>query len=545
MRDARWLLVGLVASAVMQAPFTNYAHFASAVAPGDGRAIAWIITWVAHALATGEPLFDANMFFPSRGSLAMIDPMPALGVISAPLWYATGNAMLVYNVMKIAGPALSVWATAKLAYAWTRDELAALVAGIAFGCSSFTMLHNGHIQLTWSAGIPLIVLALDRWWTKPTWPRAALWWAAAVVTALISWYLAVIVAIAAGLWLVWLFVAAWRSDERAGDVTLKAIQLACGGLLAGAVLLPFAAPFFGRGSEAGETLAYAASWQSYLVPHEHTIAGRWLVSQGWANPQGIWGEHSLFVGWLVLALALAGAAFALSSHAREDRGRAAFLITLIAVSASLSLGPSPSGLAPFDLVARLPGASGFRATARFGLLVTLGCALLAGYGLAGLRRSLPRARIALPLAALVLVLAEPYVIDVPGGPPQAERMPDIYTLAVDDGAKAGVALPMYAGETFWFLESDYLLYSTSARFLPLANGFGRWAPDPYLDIARASRTFPSADAAAVMRAYGITHVMLHGARYGPGFGDLLNNVRAASDFSIVATRGDDFLLRVK
>jgi hypothetical protein len=93
MRDARWLLAGLIASGVMQAPFTNYAHFSSAVAPGDGRAIAWIVTWVAHALATGQPLFDANMFYPSRGSLAQIDPMPALGVLGAPIWFATGDAM--------------------------------------------------------------------------------------------------------------------------------------------------------------------------------------------------------------------------------------------------------------------------------------------------------------------------------------------------------------------------------------------------------------------------------------------------------------------
>lgn len=528
----------------MQAPFTNFAHFSSAVAPGDGRAIAWIITWVAHALASGHSLFDANMFFPSRGSLAQIDPMPALGVISSPIWYATGNAMLVYNVMKIAGPALSVWAAAKLAYAWTRDELAALVAGIAFGCSSFTMLHNGHIQLTWSAGVPLAILGLVRWWAKPTWPRAAAWWAAAVVTALISWYLAVMVAIAAGLWLVWMFVDTARHARLTRDLTLKATQLACGAVLAVAVLLPFAAPFFGRGSAAGETAAYAATWQSYLVPHEHTIAGRWLVSRGWANPQGIWGEQSLFLGWCVLALAIVGAVVGFRSRPVEDRSRVGFLVGLVLISASLSFGPSPSGFAPFDLIATLPGASGFRATARFGLLVTLGCALLVAYGLAWIGRSFPRTRIALAVAALALVMVEPYVLAVPGGRPQPERIPEIYKLALDDGARAGLALPMYAGETFWFLESDYLLYSTSARFLPLANGFGRWAPDPYLDIARASRTFPSADAAAVFRAYGITHVLLHGARYGPGFGDLLKKVRAARDFTIVTTRELDLVLRV-
>ena len=544
MRDARWLLAGLVASGVMQAPFTNYAHFSSAVSPGDGRAIAWIVTWVAHALAHGERVFDANMFYPVRGSLALIDPMPALGVIGAPIWFASGNAMLVYNVLKLVGPALSVWAVARLAYAWTRDEIGALIAGIGFGCSSFTMLHNGHIQLTWSAGIPMVILALERWWANGSWRRAAVWWIASIVTALISWYLAVMVAIAAALWLAWLIFTDWRPHPAARDWRLKAIQLSCGAALAIAVLLPFAAPFLNRGSEAGEAAAYAATWRSYLVPHEHTIAGRWLFSRGGTNPESMWGEQSLFLGWSLLALAVAGAATVIRSNAGDDRRRVAFLIALAAIAGSLSFGPSASGLAPFDLVALLPGASAFRATARFGLLVTLGCALLAAYGLAWIRRSADRARALVAIACLALVMAEPYVMDFPGGRPQPERIPEIYRLALQDDAEAAVALPMYAGETFWFLEADYLLYSTSARFIRLANGFGRWAPEPYLDIGRAARAFPSPETAVVLRSYGITHVLLHGARYGPGFGDLLNKVRDARDFTIVATRDLDFLLRV-
>jgi hypothetical protein len=369
-----------------------------------------------------------------------------------------------------------------------------------------------------------------------------MWWGAAVVTALISWYLAVMVAVAAGLWLVCLSVSA-RRETAASDLWLRALQLMCAALLAFAVLLPFAAPFLDRSSEAGETAAYAAAWQSYLVPHEHTTAGRWLVSRGWATPQGLSGERSLFLGWGMLALAVVGAASAISSSEAGDRRRIAFLLVLVTTAATLSFGPSVSGFAPFDLIAMLPGASAFRATARFGLLVTLGCALLAAYGLAWLRRSRPRLRVLLTVAALALIVAESYVIDA-GGVPQPERMPEIYTLALNDEVQAAVALPMYAGETFWFLEADYLLYSTSAQFIRLANGFGRWAPAPYLDIGRAARAFPSADTAAVLRAYGITHVLLHGARFGRGFGDVLNKLREAPDFTIVATRERDVLVRV-
>jgi len=47
----------------------------------------------------------------------------------------------------------------------------------------------------------------------------------------------------------------------------------------------------------------------------------------------------------------------------------------------------------------------------------------------------------------------------------------------------------------WFKEGDYLLYSTTADFLPLANGVGRWVPPSYLALGDAMRSFPSASTA--------------------------------------------------
>jgi hypothetical protein len=319
--------------------------------------------------------------------------------------------------------------------------------------------------------------------------------------------------------------------------SLIGYQLLPAGLLAIAVLLPFATPYLGRGSEPGEAAALAADWRSYLVPHDHTVVGRGLVAAGLAEPQGIWGERSVFLGWTFLALACAGAL--------TSRGpRRMFLVILALVAAALSFGPSSTGLAPFDLLARLPGAGGFRASARFALLVTLACAVLSAFGLSWLRRQLPATRRWLPLACAILFLGETFVVQFPGGPPAREEMPEVYRLAAADGAAAAVALPMYAGEPQWFLEGDYLLYSTTAGFIPLANGIGRWVPPEYLALGEATHDFPSPDTAAALRLYGITHVIFHGARFGADAPVLLERVRQGHDFTVVATRGSDTLLRV-
>jgi hypothetical protein len=60
----------LAVSAVMMSPFISLGSLGSALHSGDGRVQAWVLAWVAYALGSGQPLFDAKMFLPvphSRG----------------------------------------------------------------------------------------------------------------------------------------------------------------------------------------------------------------------------------------------------------------------------------------------------------------------------------------------------------------------------------------------------------------------------------------------------------------------------------------------
>ena len=529
------MLLMLAASLVMLSPFFNYASFDSALHSGDGRLQAWVLAWVGHALGTGAPLFEANMFYPTRTSLAYLDHTVTLGAIGAPIWWSTGNAILEFNLLMLVGPALGGYAMFLLARDWTNDTAAAIVAGLAYGFSSFTLLHNSHVKLTWNAGLPLAIRGFERWWVAPSWTRVLWWWIPAVATVLVSWYLALMLALLLAAWCMWLCVT---SDRQL--MSTRVIQLTAAGALAISVLLPFVAPYVGQSSEVGEAAAFGAGWQSYLVPSEHTVIGRWLVGRHVASPQGFWGERTLFAGWTLLTLAALGVATA----RRSRRRHAIFLSIIAAVAVSLSFGPSPHGLAPFDLLARLPGVSGFRAAARFALLVTFALALLAAMAVSSFRQRYPRAATATPMVLAILILFEVFVVDFPAGKPSPETPPEIYRLAVEDDARAAIALPMYTPENEWYREGDYLLYSTTAGFLPLANGVGRWVAPEYLAIAEASRGFPSPEAAAAFRYYGITHVLFHGARFGNQGPALLDRAARGGDFSVVTTRGSDTLLRV-
>ncbi|MGE0043641.1 MAG: hypothetical protein AB7V01_20910, partial [Vicinamibacterales bacterium] len=353
-------------------PFTNVAHVASAINEGDGRVQAWVLGWVAHAITTGRPLFDANMFFPAPEALAHTDHMAALGALAVPIWLATGNAVLAFNLLQLAGPALAGWGMFVLARDWTDDAAAAAVSGVAFGFSSFVFLHNAHLNLTWLAGIPLGILALDRWWEQPTWPRLGALWGVTIFTALVSWYLALMLGLVLAAYLVALVVA----RRGVPHAETRAWQVVAGLALGIAVLLPFVAPYLGRGAEAGEAAAFATDLRSYLVPSDVTWLGGLLHARGWTEARGIWGEKTQFLGWLALALASAGVVAGFRRRGLAlPRWRVVFLVAVGTSGLLLSFGPAPSGWSLFDMLATVPGVGGFRATARFGVLVSFAVAL--------------------------------------------------------------------------------------------------------------------------------------------------------------------------
>lgn len=529
----------LAVSATMLSPFMNLPHIGSSLHVGDGRVQAWVLAWVAHALTTGASLFDANMFYPVPASLAHTDSMVALGVLTTPIWLLTGNAILAFNVLQLLGPATTSFAGFLLLRSWTDDWLASLVGGLSFGLSFFAMLHNAHLNLTWAAGLPLSMLLLERWWREPTWTNMGWLGLVFVFTALTSWYLAVMLGLLLVIETVVLSITVGRVE-----IATRGPQVFAALALVVAVLLPFLAPYLGRASETGEAYGLAANIRSYVVPPENTVVGRWLVGRRLIDAQSIWGEATLFLGWTALALGAVGAADALRSRTRQRRAQAWLLLILLLLGIALSFGPSPSGLAPYDLLAQLPGVGGFRATARFALLVGLACSALAAFGLTSIRRLVPRAAPAIMCGLAVLIMAERFVVDFPSGRPQPEAMPEVYALARADRAQAAIVLPIYAGLASWFFEGDYLLYSTSAGFLPLANGIGRWVPSEYLALGEAMRTFPSPSSAAALRFYGITHVILHSARFGAAAPALLGQAKQSADYSIVGEHGPDVLLRI-
>src|SRR5437870_8174215 len=87
---------------------------------GDAQLNEWILAWVEHQLPRAPSrLFEANIFYPAHDALAFSEPLIVPALIGAPVAWAGGSPVLVYNLVVIAGMALTAFATVVLVETWT------------------------------------------------------------------------------------------------------------------------------------------------------------------------------------------------------------------------------------------------------------------------------------------------------------------------------------------------------------------------------------------------------------------------------------------
>ena len=374
----------------------------------DGRLNAWILAWAGPTLVENPArLFDAPAFHPLKDALAFSENLLLPAVVVAPLQQVFGP-VFAYNVALLGSLLLSGLAVQLLVRRASGDRLAAFVAGAFFaaGPHRWTRLSHLHAQVT--VFLPLALLALDRFWERRTLRRALGVGLMLALQGLSSVYLGAITATALGVAVLVALLGGLRPRELG--------RLAAAMLLAAVVLWPVTAPYLRMRAFQGqeftlETVAiYAATLPSYVAAGTEAWGP---LSQRLIDPTTI--RDTLFPGLCVLALGIAGLA---SAPARYR----AVAVAASAVAVLFSLGPETAFYR--FLHEHLVLVRGVRALARFALVPTLALSVLTGLALAGRRRLVV-------LAALALMMLESANL-----PLRLERY---------DGPSAGVPLARRAG----------------------------------------------------------------------------------------------------
>jgi len=493
------------------------------VGNGDGQFSIWNTAWVARALVL-DPLhvFDANIFYPHTGALAYSEANLGSGALAVPVYWATGNVYAAHGFVVLLSFLLSAVGTYYLVRYLTGDRLAAAVAGIAFGFCPHVFAHLLHIQLLWTAGLPWSLLAFHQLSDRPSTGRGVtLGLAMAAQLYFCAYYAVFLVLLVGGFTLAtavlrrrWIDLTYWRA-------------VAIGAVVAISTSLPLLVPYleFQRSTGFVRPLSasdgFSADWRAYFA--SAALAHTWLLPL-----LGRWNEV-LFPGFVAGSFCFVGIALGWQARGRVRETTVLYLLAGV-LALWASFGPT-AGLYRL-LYAGFPAFSLMRAPSRFGVVVLLATCVLAGLGIARLRRRWFAAPVA--AAALLAVTVVEHV--VPLEFQQVAPPAPVYVALATSPPGALIEMPVYS-ERAQFARTKYML-ATTIHWMPLVNAYSDYIPADFEARMETLGGFPSVESLRLLQQDGVRYAIFHLDEYGEMRPDLERQLAAFSS-SLVLRYGDE------
>ncbi|HEV3056798.1 MAG TPA: PA14 domain-containing protein [Vicinamibacterales bacterium] len=492
---------------------------------GDTVLNEWTLAWVVHeAPRAPQHLYDGNIFYPERDTVAYSESLIVQSLLAAPILWLGGSPVLAYNLVLLAGFALTGWTMSLVVSRWTGDRVAGLVSGILFAFNAHTLTRLPHLQAQHVEFLPLALLALDALLRDPR-ARHALWLALwFTLQGLTSMYLLVLTAVA-----ITTATLARPEDWAGRRFTRVGPLVVLAAATASLALAPFLAPYWrlryvqGFSRSVEEAMTFSASWRDYASTPGRVHYALW--SHDWFS------GNALFPG--VLGLMLVGVAVARGIAFTDRRARMCLAFGLAGIV--LSFGAAVPGYA--TLHRAIPLLQSIRVVSRFGYLEIVAVAIVAGFGAASLRRTLPRGwSRAFSAGALGLAILEP--LAAPIELTRFDAISPIYDQLARESRAVVVEIPFYRPSAA-FANARYMLNSTH-HWRPLLNGHSGFLPASYQRHYEALSGFPDSTSIAALQGAGVTHVFVHTTEIGPDAVERLAHVPAlrkmAEDGSTVLYR---------
>ena len=290
---------------------------------GDPLLNTWILAWGADhigAMLTGDPgafarWWHANIFHPAPLALAYSEHLFPQALAALPVYAASGNALLAYNVVYLSTYVLSGLGMFLLVRELTGRPRAALVAGLFFAFVPYRLSQTPHLQVLSAQWMPFVLLGLRRYFDRGRPLALAGATAALVAQQLSSGYFLFFFSPFAAAYAAWEITARgrWRDGRLLAALALAAtIDLA--------VLWPFLAPY-----REARLLDFAPRSMDELRAFSADVLGYVTV----ATQNRLWGgvidafrksENYLFPGVLPIATSLAAIVLLASErwHAVRD-----------------------------------------------------------------------------------------------------------------------------------------------------------------------------------------------------------------------------------
>jgi hypothetical protein len=503
-RDGLWrvALFYCAVTVVLTWPLVPRAHEATLPVSPDTQLFIWTLAWDTHAvLHQPFAIFDANIFYPERRTLAYSENLLGSAIFAAPVLWAGGNPLLAMNVVALLSPVLCGMGAYLLARRLGIRRDAAVLAGAVFAFAPARLFRISQLHLTTIQWVPFTLAFLHRYLEtrKPGDLRIAI--AFFTLQALTSGHGAVFVTVAAAALIVHRLVLGEPIDafQRVKDVGLS-------GLLLLAPVALIAVPYHRVQVEMGLKRPLT-NWETVPVSflasptHLHT----WIASLFTDTKLGDVASAFLFPGIVPLVLAATGLIVGVRRPLRTNAALFYGLITVL--SYLLSAGP-PLGLWP--LVYWLPGFNFLRVPSRFILLAVLGLAILSAVAFERLTAtaSTRARRIAGAIVGVLFAIEcsmiplhlDSYRVDIPDADRWLATQPKPFVVA---------EIPVYPSERY---QTAYMLHSM-AHWQKTVHGYSGMRPPLHEVLFREMRRFPDEASIAHLLELGVTYVVVHPDMY--------------------------------
>jgi hypothetical protein len=463
-------------------------------------------------------LFEWNAGFPLHDSLAVTENLIGWQLLYTPLRAFIGP-VAAYNAAIAVSFVLSALGAALLTRRLGAERYGAVVAGFIFAFVPFHLNHVIHIQTMAVFYCPFVIYLLDRFLSRPNFPRAAALAIIYVLSALSSLYFGLFL-----LLLIPAYVLLCAALGRYPFGLSTAGWLATAGLASGLILLPVLLPYLRFGAEQGyrHTTGTVIRFSSEVLSVFKTPDWVALWSHGPIPQRGGW--TPAFPGVVASLLAL----FYLTrrSAAAQDR-RIKILLCAIGFAAfTLALGPvlKIHAYVPIWWTRNLPLPGrlfNLLSAVRWPMRVLFFCFLfgsvLAGLGFSRLTERLtPTRRLAAATLALAALFLEyrpqpSYAAESVDLPPPLE-MSDAYPfLAREADLGAVVEVPDFDADGDHVPYRARYVYASAGHLRRVVACHGTVLPSLLENLLAAAQLLPSEQARQFLTAWGVTRLVVHRA----------------------------------
>jgi hypothetical protein len=456
----------------------------------------WTLWWSADRFLHGYAgLWDAPIFYPTKGAFAFSEPMLLPGAMASPLFALHAPPALAANLVLLAMLCANGVLASRCARALGVERWPALLAAVLMVALPFVAKMQGELPVVMIGPSIAFLDAAVRFGGAGRTRHVAIAAAALVAQVLTSLQLALfesLFAVAAAL-----VALAQRRFARAAIVRMGAAALIAGLLIGLIVRGPLRIHReFAFQRDAALVLSLSATPGDFLSRPQDAL----VPFPSLEDPTSYTG--GLFPGLIVLALA----AYGLKKPTNDRPGPWRWYVAGAAVSAgllTLGLNVSFFGWTPFGSLRRLPGFSEVRSPFRCAIFLQMHLVLLAGLGLSGLWRRYGDSRRARAALIAVGLLGAVETLSVPARllPLPGPRTAWTTFIASQPPDTVLAHVPFPGGEDVAaFAREAWRLYAQIDHRRPIVNGYSSNVPTLHRAfISAMGNQFPQPMLACALR----------------------------------------------